>query len=186
MGDVCCGGWRFRMSCLPYAAPAWVAASSRVCAAGEAGVKLLEHLQGDCAPKQHPPCCLQAWQLKNNVGVLSTKASQLTGMDFPKGEGVVLRPGAYSLPLSFGTMWGFASFAFKIRVRSCLLGRLTDMRPLGGCGVPAAPACSSSPAPCTPAGHCLTTNSRLQAHAQSGASAHTTSVPPRTGWRDWG
>ncbi len=66
---------------------------------------------------------MQAWQLSPNVGVVSSNAGQLVGHDSPTGEGIVLRPGKYNLPLSIGTLWMFKSFAIKIRVSGSFVHR---------------------------------------------------------------
>jgi hypothetical protein len=70
-------------------------------------------------PPVNPNYCfyhaLQAVSLRASVGVFSTQAAQFLGDPGP-GQGMILRPGNYKLPLSFGNFWKFSDFALKILV----------------------------------------------------------------------
>ncbi len=62
---------------------------------------------------------VQAWNLKPNVGVISSNAADLWSSP-TSGEGVVLTPGNYTRPLLFGKFINFKAFALKIQVgRQC-------------------------------------------------------------------
>ena len=55
--------------------------------------------------------------LRPNVGVFATEGGRVKG-EGAGGEGFVLTPGTYALPLRFGTLWGFSQYALKIQARA--------------------------------------------------------------------
>ncbi|KAL4427827.1 hypothetical protein ABPG75_001916 [Micractinium tetrahymenae] len=55
-----------------------------------------------------------AINLAPNAGVFSTAKALIYGQDSPKGEGLVLQPGAYKAPLVFTGIRSFRSFGLKV------------------------------------------------------------------------